>query len=254
MIWVAMLGGCGHPPLQVLVMRCDECLKNKQYDHALLFAEEAAQVAHEAPNVEQEGLCLERVGRCRWELKQYEKAVDAYDQAIAIWSKNPRMWIGMPRALNAKAGVLIDMKRYDDAEETLLKAIRYCFGEGNKEPIYREKMQDFRNIGYRIARLAHVASCKGEDPAKWYEYCIEEMNRILPSHPSMTFAVRAQTVHMLSMWKSGLGEKPDSERLKRYEKAVEEARRRKIDLNGEGSRFPHPDPLMVPEVRSNAGA
>lgn len=254
LLCLAMLAGCGHPPLSVLQSRCDESYANKQYDHSLSFAEEAAQVAHEIPNVEQEGLCLERVGRAYWALKQHQKALDAYQKALDIWLKNPTMWVGVPRTQNARAGVLLEMNRFDEAEDALKRASRYCFGEGNNEPVYREKMKDFRNISYRIERLALVAKRKGEDPAKWYEYGIEEMNKVLPGHPSMTYTVRTHTAHILKIWKSGLGEKPDAARLKRYETAVEAAKAKGVDINGEGANFPLPDPLSIPPVRSDAGA
>lgn len=254
LVWVLMLAGCGHPPLAVLQSRSDECYANKQFEHSRSFAEEAATVAHEIPNVEQEGLCLERVGRAYWALNQYQKALDAYDKALDIWLKNPSMWVGVPRTQNARGGVLIELKRFDEAEDALKKASRYCFGEGIKEPIFREKMKDFRNISYRIERLALVARKKGEDPAKWYEYGIEEMNKALAGHPSMTYTVQTHTAHILKMWKTGLGEKPDAERLKRYEAAVEAAKARGVKIDGEGSEFPIPDPLRIPPVRSDAGA
>ncbi len=248
------LASCGHPPLKVLQSRSDEYFAKKEFQQSLSFSEEAAQVAHDIPNPEQEGLCLERVGRASLALKQYDKALEAYNKAIEIWAANPTMWVGMPRALNAKASVLIDMGRLDEAEEALKKAVRYCFGEGNKEPIFREKWKDFRNISYRIERLALVARTKREDPAKWYEYGIDEMNKVLPTNVQMTYTVRTHTAHILAIWRNGLGEHPDAERLKRYEAALDAAKKRGVDPKGEGSEFPIPDPQFIPPVRSDAGA
>ncbi len=71
----------------------DSYMKIAQYDQALAYFGQSADLARKTGNRRMEGLCQKSIGACRFWLQQYEQAITHYQQAHAIFtSMQNRNW------------------------------------------------------------------------------------------------------------------------------------------------------------------